>query len=100
MNILEITKKFSTQKKCLDHLEKVRWGGEIKCVYCGCNKVCKHTEKNKEAQILLSLPRIKPLKIASDLASKIHTRKSLSQFLQQFLVLLLPTILINWRVSV
>lgn len=48
MNILEITKKFSTQKKCLDHLEKVRWNGEIKCAYCGCDKVCKHTEKNKE----------------------------------------------------
>jgi transposase-like protein len=48
MNILEITKKFSTQKKCLDHLEKVRWNGEIKCVYCDSDKVCKHTEKNKE----------------------------------------------------
>lgn len=48
MNILEITKKFSTQKKCLEHLEKVRWNGKIKCVYCGSDKVCKHAEENKE----------------------------------------------------
>jgi transposase-like protein len=36
MNILEITKKFSTQKKCLDHLEKVRWNKKPVCPYCGC----------------------------------------------------------------
>jgi transposase-like protein len=35
MNILQLINKFSTQEACVKHLEKVRWGDKIKCVYCG-----------------------------------------------------------------
>ena len=48
MNILELIDKFSTQEECIKHLQNIRWGNKIKCVYCSSNKVCKHKEKNKE----------------------------------------------------
>ena len=48
MNIIELIKKFPNQETCLKHLEKVRWGNKPICVYCNSDKVCKHTEKNKE----------------------------------------------------
>ncbi|MDA9818053.1 IS1595 family transposase [Flavobacteriaceae bacterium] len=35
MNILDLINKFSTQEKCIKHLEKARWGDKVKCVYCG-----------------------------------------------------------------
>lgn len=35
MNIIQIFKKFPTQKSCIKHLEKVRWGDKPICVYCG-----------------------------------------------------------------
>ena len=34
MNIIEIYKKFPTQKSCIKHLEKVRWGKNPVCPYC------------------------------------------------------------------
>jgi len=35
MNIIQIFKKFPTQKSCIKHLEKLRWGKTPVCVYCG-----------------------------------------------------------------
>jgi transposase-like protein len=35
MNIFEVYKKFPNQKSCIQHLEKVRWGKEPICPYCG-----------------------------------------------------------------
>ena len=34
MNILEIHKKYSTKTKCIDLLEKLRWGKTVTCPYC------------------------------------------------------------------
>lgn len=34
MNLTQIIKKFSTQNKCLDYLEKLRWGKTVTCPYC------------------------------------------------------------------
>jgi len=34
MNISELSKKFNTQQKCINHLEKVRWGDSPTCPYC------------------------------------------------------------------
>ena len=34
MNIIDIYKKFPTQKSCIKHLEKVRWGKNPVCPYC------------------------------------------------------------------
>ena len=33
-NIIEISKKYSTQAKCLKTLEEIRWGKVITCPYC------------------------------------------------------------------
>lgn len=34
MNLIEILKKFNSEKKCIDYLEKLRWNGNKKCVHC------------------------------------------------------------------
>ncbi|TAL67803.1 MAG: IS1595 family transposase [Bacteroidetes bacterium] len=34
MNIIELHKKFNTQRKCIEHLEKIRWGKLPTCPYC------------------------------------------------------------------
>jgi transposase-like protein len=34
MNIAQLNKKFGTQAKCLDYLEKLRWGKVVTCPYC------------------------------------------------------------------
>ena len=34
MNIRELQKKFNTQKKCIKHIEKVRWNNRPVCPYC------------------------------------------------------------------
>ena len=34
MNILEIQKTFNTDKRCLDYLEKLRWGKSVTCTKC------------------------------------------------------------------
>lgn len=34
MNIIEIYKKFPTQKDCIAHIEKVRWNDKPTCPYC------------------------------------------------------------------
>lgn len=39
MNIIEIYKKFPTQKDCLDYLENVRWKGQPVCPYCNSTNV-------------------------------------------------------------
>jgi transposase-like protein len=38
-NILNITKQYNTQAKCLSYLIKLRWGKSVKCPYCGSKKV-------------------------------------------------------------
>lgn len=38
-NIFEISKKYNTQQKCLNLLEKLRWGKTITCPNCEKNKV-------------------------------------------------------------
>ena len=35
MNIIQVFKQFPTQKSCVKHLEKIRWGDKPICVYCG-----------------------------------------------------------------
>jgi transposase-like protein len=35
MNILQLISKFSSQEICIKHLEQVRWGDKVTCVYCG-----------------------------------------------------------------
>lgn len=47
MNIIEIYKRFPTQKDCLNHLEKVRWNNKPICPYCKSNKVSAMPKENR-----------------------------------------------------
>lgn len=38
MNLIEVFKKFPTQKNCIEYLEKVKWKGRPCCPYCQSNK--------------------------------------------------------------
>ncbi len=42
MDIISVFKKFKTQKKCINHLEKVRWNGKPICPYCSSNRITKY----------------------------------------------------------
>jgi transposase-like protein len=55
VRIIELHKKYNTKAKCIDLLEKLRWGKVVKCPYCGCNRtrpnkheVGRHTCKNRK----------------------------------------------------
>lgn len=47
MNILEIFQSFQTQEQAVEHLEKVRWGGEPHCPYCGSVSVGRHASSDR-----------------------------------------------------
>ena len=48
MKITTIAKKYGTQVKCLNYLEKLRWGKTVKCPYCGSEKNKRYkTQKNR-----------------------------------------------------
>lgn len=41
MNIKQVQKKFGTQEKCLNYLEKLRWGKTVTCSYCDSKRIIK-----------------------------------------------------------
>lgn len=47
MNIFQITKRFSTKQKAIEFFEQVRWQGQVSCVYCQSDKVCKHKDSRQ-----------------------------------------------------
>ena len=47
MTISELHRKYGTQKKCIAHLEKLRWGKKPKCVHCHSDKVYKRNNSIK-----------------------------------------------------
>jgi len=57
MKLIDVHKKFSTQDRCLDYLEAMRWpNGKICCVHCGVegrvSKITREkTGKNKQTRI-------------------------------------------------
>jgi len=49
MKLIDVTKQFTTDDKCLDYIEKMRWpNGEIGCVHCGeVGRISKITRESK-----------------------------------------------------
>ena len=47
MNIITIMQRWPNQEAAIAHLEKVRWGENIICPYCGSGKTCAHASKDK-----------------------------------------------------
>ena len=39
MNLIEVTKNYNTQAKCLKLLEQLRWGKTVKCTFCDSKQV-------------------------------------------------------------
>lgn len=48
MNIIEIFQSFQTQEQAVEYLEKVRWGGEPSCPYCGSVAVGRHASADRK----------------------------------------------------
>jgi transposase-like protein len=51
MNLIDVSKKFSTEDACYDYLEKMRWPVGITCLKCGSVKVSRFTSKGKTKKV-------------------------------------------------
>ena len=47
MKLIDVTKQFTTDDKCLDYIEKMRWPHGVCCVHCGVLNVSKITREKK-----------------------------------------------------
>ena len=47
MKLIDITKQFNTEDKCLDYLEQLRWPSGVACIECGSVKVSRITRETK-----------------------------------------------------
>ena len=47
MNIVEIFQSFKTQEQAIEHLEKVRWGGQPCCPYCQSKNAGRHSSADR-----------------------------------------------------
>lgn len=47
MKLIDVTRKFNTDDKCLDYLEASRWPSGVACVECGSLKVSRITRESK-----------------------------------------------------
>jgi ISXO2-like transposase domain/Transposase zinc-ribbon domain len=61
MKLIDVTRQFNTQDKCLDYLETMRWPSGIGCIECGSLKVSKITReakgRNKQTRIYQCLEK-------------------------------------------
>lgn len=46
-SLVEVYKRWPTQDDCLGHLERVRWGEQPLCPYCGAERVARHREQGR-----------------------------------------------------
>ena len=55
MKMIDVTKRFATEERCLDYLEQTRWPNGLCCIHCGVMNVSKITReatgKNKRLRI-------------------------------------------------
>lgn len=47
MKLIDVTRQFTTDDKCLDYIEKMRWPHGVCCVHCGVLNVSKITREKK-----------------------------------------------------
>ncbi len=61
MKLIDVTKAFNTEDKCLDYLERMRWPNGVCCIECGSVKVSRITRetksKNKRTRIYQCLEK-------------------------------------------
>src|SRR5260370_7248976 len=47
MKLIDVTKQFTNDDKCLDYIEKMRWPNGLCCIHCGVLNVSKITREKK-----------------------------------------------------
>src|SRR5579872_3821107 len=47
MKLIDVTRQFNTDDKCLDYLESMRWPNGLCCIACGSTKVSRITRESK-----------------------------------------------------
>jgi len=60
MKLIDVTRQFNTEDKCLDYIEKMRWPHGVGCVHCGVMNVSTITRmagKNKRVRIYQCLEK-------------------------------------------
>src|SRR6202158_5424489 len=60
MKLIDVTRQFNTEDKCLDYLEKMRWPHGVGCVHCGSMSVSTITRtagRNKRVRIYQCLEK-------------------------------------------
>jgi transposase-like protein len=60
MKLIDVTKKFNTESKCLAYIEKMRWPNGIACVHCGVmnvSTITRNAGKNKRTRIYQCLEK-------------------------------------------
>lgn len=61
MNLIDVTKQFATDEKCLDYLEQMRWPDGVRCVTCGSKEISritrKSTKENKRTRLYQCLEK-------------------------------------------
>jgi transposase-like protein len=60
MKLIDVTQKFSTEDKCLDYIEKMRWPNGVGCVHCGSvgvSTITRTAGKNKRVHIYQCLEK-------------------------------------------
>ena len=61
MKLIDVTKKFNTEEKCLDYIVAMRWPNGVCCVHCGVQNVSTITRKkagdNKRTRIYQCLEK-------------------------------------------
>jgi len=60
MKLIDVTAKFSTEDKCLDYLEKMRWPHGVGCIHCGSvsvSTITRSSGKNKRVRIYQCLEK-------------------------------------------
>jgi hypothetical protein len=60
MKLIDVTRQFSTDDKCLDYIEAMRWPNGVCCVHCGVlnvSKITREAGKNKRTRIYQCLEK-------------------------------------------
>jgi transposase-like protein len=60
MKLIDVTKQFTTDDKCLDYIEKMRWPHGVGCVHCGSmsvSAIMRTAGKNKRVRIYQCLEK-------------------------------------------
>jgi ISXO2-like transposase domain/Transposase zinc-ribbon domain len=56
MNLIDVTRQFPTDEKCLKYIEAMRWpDGKVRCVVCGCDRISRITRKSTSKNVRKSI---------------------------------------------